>query len=181
MSELRAAQQRIRELERALGRKTMEVEILQAARDEVKKSRVGTACRSRDRTRRDDDLPDAWRGPSDGLSRRDAAGTPLCEGGRPRARGAAPRRAALSRERRVSACDGAREPRLRRDLQPQAGASRAGAPGVDAAAVRDAAIRTGAYGARRARPLERALVLGQSAPRVLEWRGRRDCLRARLR
>lgn len=37
VSELRAAQQRIRELERALGRKTMEVEILQAARDEVKK------------------------------------------------------------------------------------------------------------------------------------------------
>ena len=36
-SELRVAQQRIRELERALGRKTMEVEILQAARDEVKK------------------------------------------------------------------------------------------------------------------------------------------------
>jgi transposase len=36
-SELRLAQQRIRELERALGRKTMEVEILQAARDEVKK------------------------------------------------------------------------------------------------------------------------------------------------
>ena len=36
-SELRAAQQRIRELERALGKKTMEVEILQAARDEVKK------------------------------------------------------------------------------------------------------------------------------------------------
>ena len=36
-SELRAAQQRIRELERALGKKTMEVEILQAAREEVKK------------------------------------------------------------------------------------------------------------------------------------------------
>ena len=36
-SALRAAQERIRELERALGRKTMEVEILQAARDEVKK------------------------------------------------------------------------------------------------------------------------------------------------
>lgn len=36
-SELRAAEQRIRELERALGRKSMEVEILQAARDEVKK------------------------------------------------------------------------------------------------------------------------------------------------
>src|SRR3990172_1399523 len=34
---LRDAQQRIKELERALGRKTLEVEILQAARDEVKK------------------------------------------------------------------------------------------------------------------------------------------------
>ncbi len=37
-SELRAAQQRVRELERALGRKTMEVEILEAAREVVKKS-----------------------------------------------------------------------------------------------------------------------------------------------
>ncbi len=37
VSELRTAQQRIRELERALGKKTMEIEILQAARDEVKK------------------------------------------------------------------------------------------------------------------------------------------------
>jgi transposase len=36
-SRLRDAEQRIRELERALGRKTMEVEILRAARDEVKK------------------------------------------------------------------------------------------------------------------------------------------------
>ena len=36
-SELRAAQQRIKKLERALGKKAMEIEILQAARDEVKK------------------------------------------------------------------------------------------------------------------------------------------------
>lgn len=36
-AQLREAQQRIKELERALGRKTMEVEILRAARDEVKK------------------------------------------------------------------------------------------------------------------------------------------------
>ncbi len=36
-TQLREAQQRIKELERALGRKTMEVEILRAARDEVKK------------------------------------------------------------------------------------------------------------------------------------------------
>lgn len=38
VSELRAAHLRIRELERALGKKTMEIEILQAARAEVKKS-----------------------------------------------------------------------------------------------------------------------------------------------
>jgi transposase len=37
VSALRAAQQRIRELERALGKKVMEIEILQAAREEVKK------------------------------------------------------------------------------------------------------------------------------------------------
>ena len=37
VSLLREAQQRITELERALGRKTMEIEILHAARDEVKK------------------------------------------------------------------------------------------------------------------------------------------------
>jgi len=36
-SELRAALQRVRELERLVGKKAMEVEILQAARDEVKK------------------------------------------------------------------------------------------------------------------------------------------------
>jgi transposase len=35
--ELRAANDRIRELERVLGRKSVEVEILQAARDELKK------------------------------------------------------------------------------------------------------------------------------------------------
>ena len=36
-SELRTALQRIKELERALGKKAMEIEILQAARDEVNK------------------------------------------------------------------------------------------------------------------------------------------------
>jgi transposase len=38
VSQLREAYARIRELERALGRKTMEVEILQAAQEVVKKS-----------------------------------------------------------------------------------------------------------------------------------------------
>lgn len=37
VGELRGAQARIKELERALGRATMEIEILRAARDEVKK------------------------------------------------------------------------------------------------------------------------------------------------
>src|SRR5256885_16826704 len=37
VSELRAAQQRIKGLARALGKKAMEIEILQAARDEGKK------------------------------------------------------------------------------------------------------------------------------------------------
>jgi transposase len=36
-SALRAAQQQIKELERALGKKAMEIEMLQAAREEVKK------------------------------------------------------------------------------------------------------------------------------------------------
>ena len=43
VSRLRAAEQRIRDLERALGRQTMAVEILQAAQEEVKKNRVGMA------------------------------------------------------------------------------------------------------------------------------------------
>ncbi len=37
VKELRTAQERIRELERALGKATMEIEILRAAREEVKK------------------------------------------------------------------------------------------------------------------------------------------------
>ena len=41
---LRAAQQRIKERERALGKKAMEIEILQAVRDEVKKDPATPAC-----------------------------------------------------------------------------------------------------------------------------------------
>ena len=58
VSELRAAQQRIRDLERALGKKTMEVEILQAARDEVKKDPASTACPSGDGAEDGPDLSD---------------------------------------------------------------------------------------------------------------------------
>ena len=45
-SELQAAQAKIRELERALGRKTMEVEILRAAQEVLKKSLVAQRVRS---------------------------------------------------------------------------------------------------------------------------------------
>src|SRR3972149_3845841 len=63
----RAAEQRIKELERALGRKTLEVEILQAARDEVKKDRTSTACPRNDPAAHDGHLPDAAHRPGDGL------------------------------------------------------------------------------------------------------------------
>lgn len=46
-SALCQTQQRIQELERALGRKTMEVEILQMAQEEVKKDPPSTACPAR--------------------------------------------------------------------------------------------------------------------------------------
>lgn len=57
IGELRAAQQRIRELERTLGKKTMEVEILQAAREEVKKDPASTACQRSDGPEDGTDLP----------------------------------------------------------------------------------------------------------------------------
>lgn len=54
VGELRAAQARIKELERLIGRQTVEIEILKAARDEVKKrphwygvSKSGRESRSR--------------------------------------------------------------------------------------------------------------------------------------
>ena len=72
-SELRAALQRVRELERLVGKKAMEVEILQAARDEVKKSRVGTACPNDDGPEGRRDLPRARHRTRDSLSPRDAA------------------------------------------------------------------------------------------------------------
>ena len=47
-SRVRELEAKVRELERLLGRKTMEVEILQAAREEIKKGRAITACPSED-------------------------------------------------------------------------------------------------------------------------------------
>ena len=66
-SQLREAQQRIRELERLLGRKQMEIEILEAAREVVKKDCGCAKGPGGDRPPRDEDLPDPADGPADGL------------------------------------------------------------------------------------------------------------------
>lgn len=58
VSDLRVAQQCIRALERALGKNVMEIEILQAARDEVKKDPATAACPNDDRAPAGPDLPD---------------------------------------------------------------------------------------------------------------------------
>jgi len=87
-SELRAAQQRIRELERLVGKKAMEIEILQAARDEVKKSRVGTARPRDDRADSDNDLPGLRDRARDRVSPRASASPAVAEGRRSRGDGA---------------------------------------------------------------------------------------------
>jgi transposase len=66
-SQLREAQQRIRELERLLGRKQMEIEILEAARGVVKKVRGCAKGPGGDWPPRDEDLPGPADGPADGL------------------------------------------------------------------------------------------------------------------
>jgi transposase len=68
VGELRAAQARIKELERLIGKQTVELEILKAARDGVKKGRTGTACRNRDGKAGRADLPDAGDPPCDSIS-----------------------------------------------------------------------------------------------------------------
>ncbi|GEM_PF-930043 len=80
ISELKARDQRIRELERALGRKTMEVEILQAARDEIKKSLIGTALSRNDKSSYRSDLSHAGSGSRDAVSRYYGSSGAICEG-----------------------------------------------------------------------------------------------------
>src|SRR5690348_11189804 len=68
-SQLREAYAKIRELERALGRKTMEVEILRAAQEIVKKTRCCAKSPRGDQLAPHRDLPGAADGPPDGLLR----------------------------------------------------------------------------------------------------------------
>ena len=72
-SQLREAYARIRELERALGRKTMENEILRAAQELVKKRRRCAEHPGGDRPHDDGDLRGAGDGATHGLLRRASA------------------------------------------------------------------------------------------------------------
>ena len=91
-SQLREAYAKIRELERALGRKTMEVEILRAAQEIVKKRRRCAESPRGDPVA-DHGLPGAGHGPADGLLRDPGArGRALSPGHRSVGPGADPRR-----------------------------------------------------------------------------------------
>jgi hypothetical protein len=67
-SELRAAQQKIRELERLIGKKAVDPEILRAARDEVEKYHASAGCPRGDRPAVGTDQPGARDCPGDGVA-----------------------------------------------------------------------------------------------------------------
>ena len=113
-SELRAAQARIRELERVLGRKQMMIEIFEAAQDEIKKKRTGTACRSADGAPRERDLRGAEDRPREGVPSPHRARRPLCESGGSCRRGADPHSGPRAGELRVSAHHGGDDTRYDR-------------------------------------------------------------------
>jgi hypothetical protein len=78
--QLRDAERRIRELERALGRTTMEVEILHAAQAEVRRDRAGTARPGHDEPPLEDDLFRAGGEPEHGVPADEAAAALLPQG-----------------------------------------------------------------------------------------------------
>jgi len=92
-SQLREAYAKIRELERALGRKTMEVEILRTAQEIVKKRRRCAESPRGDALARHRDLPGPPHGPADGvLHGSGPPGGPLSPRGRSDGPGADPGR-----------------------------------------------------------------------------------------
>src|SRR5262249_55284437 len=103
-SQLREAYTKIRELERALGRKTMEVEILRAAQEVLKKRRRGAESPGDDHTVHDRDLRGARHRPAIGVLRRPAPfRRPVSAGGRRNRRAADPGRHQKPRDLRLSA------------------------------------------------------------------------------
>src|SRR5262252_9031091 len=139
-SQLREAYAKIRERERALGRKTMEVEILRAAQEIVKKRRRCAESPHGDPFAPHRDLPDAAHGAPDGLLR--GSGPPrrsVSPDERSGGPGADPRGDEPPRDLRLPSGVGDGEPDLPGGLQPQAHSAgdatqrrAAGAPGAPA-------------------------------------------------
>ena len=120
-SQLREAYAKIRELERALGRKTMEVEILRAAQEIVKKRRRCAESPRGDPFAPHRDLPDAAHGASNGLLRgSDPPRRALSPNERSGGRGADPRGDQQPGHLWLPSGVGDGEPHVPDPLQPQA-------------------------------------------------------------
>src|SRR5262249_22199774 len=180
-SALRDAHQRIRELERLLGKKQMEIEILQAAREVVKKSpwlRKGPGGDTAPDRR---DLPHARDRAADGVlsSARPPLGLVPPRGRRDRA-ATDPGGDKQSGDLRLSPRLGAGEPDLPRRLQPQADSPRDADARVDAGAATASPARSATRRPGAAAGVESALVLGYLADPVLERRSGLGGVRDRL-
>src|SRR5262249_3332312 len=180
-SQLREAYAKIRELERALGRKTMEVEILRTAQEIVKKSRRCAESPRGDPVADDGDLPGAAPGPADGLLRHPSArGRSLSPRHRSDGPGADSRRDEQPRDVRLPPGVGDGQPDLSDGLQPQTHSARDAAARADAGPARSPSARTATRRTDPAAGLEPALVLGRLPDSLLERRGcrggRRDPL-----
>src|SRR5262245_20852206 len=121
VSALREAHQRIRELERLLGKKQMEIEILQAAQEVVKKVRGCAKGPDGDPASGGDHLPDPAYGTADGVLRRPHPAGGLLPAARRRDGAPAdPRRHQQPGHLRLSPGVGDGEPDVSCELQPQA-------------------------------------------------------------
>src|SRR5215472_8098215 len=180
-NQLRDAYAKIRELERALGRKTMEVEILRAAQEIVKKHRRCAESPRGDPFAHHRDLPDAANGTPDGLLR--GSGPPrrsLSPDERSGDLGADPRGDQQPRHLRLPAGVGDGQPDLPGGLQPQAHSPGDAAARLDAGAAGPSPPWAAAPRPDSPAAVEPAVVLRCLRAAVLERRGPRRCLRDRL-
>lgn len=180
-SALREAQQRIRELERLLVKKQMEIEILQAAQEVVKKVPGCAKGPGGDRAPRGRHLPDPGHGAADGLS--PAPGSP----GRvlPPGRGCDRARADSCGDEqpghvRVPPGVGDGEPSVPDPVQPQTDPPGHAPARPHAGHASAPAPRAAPSGAGAAAGLQPALVLGRVPHPLLEWGGCVGGLRDRL-
>ena len=157
-SALRAAQQRIKELERALGKKAMEIEILQAAREEVKKDPASTACPGDDGAEAGAHLPDVGDEPGVRVPGERRAASAVCARRRSHRDGADPRGDSHARIVRGTARSGPGQSGVCDAVQPQAHSTRDGAEWLEAPARDAAAHRARPPRPHPARRIERAVV-----------------------